>query len=407
MKAYPINDKIFALHADIESDELFEGIWPIPDGVSLNSYLVKGDKIALIDLVRDWVGAPEALGEELASIGVKLEDIDYLVMNHLEPDHSGWLAEFRAINPKVEIVATAKGLDLVKSFYKIEDGLRAVKSGDVLDLGAGLSLRFEETPNVHWPETMVTYEPSSGVLFSCDAFGSYGSLGDRVFDDQFEPEEHDFFEAESLRYYSNIVASFSLFVKRAVQKLAGLDIKVVAPSHGIVWRREPQVMIDRYMKYASYMDGHQEKEICIVWGSMYGNTKKGLDAVIAGIEEEGLPYSIHRIPDEDASYVLADAYKSSGIVVAMPTYEYKMFPPMAYILNLFERKHIWNRTALRIGSWGWVGGARKEYEELVAPLKWESVESLEWAGSPDDETLEALFERGQELARRVKALPDS
>jgi flavorubredoxin len=395
MKAYPINDKIFALHADIESDELFEGIWPIPDGVSLNSYLVKGDKIALIDLVRDWVGAPEALGEELASIGVKLEDIDYLVMNHLEPDHSGWLAEFRAINPKVEIVATAKGLDLVKSFYKIEDGLRAVKSGDVLDLGAGLSLRFEETPNVHWPETMVTYEPSSGVLFSCDAFGSYGSLGDRVF------------EAESLRYYSNIVASFSLFVKRAVQKLAGLDIKVVAPSHGIVWRREPQVMIDRYMKYASYMDGHQEKEICIVWGSMYGNTKKGLDAVIAGIEEEGLPYSIHRIPDEDASYVLADAYKSSGIVVAMPTYEYKMFPPMAYILNLFERKHIWNRTALRIGSWGWVGGARKEYEELVAPLKWESVESLEWAGSPDDETLEALFERGQELARRVKALPDS
>jgi flavorubredoxin len=404
MKAHPINDRIFALHADIESDELFEGIWPIPDGVSLNSYLVKGDKIALIDLVRDWAEAPATLTEELVSLGISLTNIDYLVLNHLEPDHTGWLVEFKEANPDVEIVTTAKGVDLVRSFYKIEDGLLAVKSGDEIDLGQGLVLRFEETPNVHWPETMMTYEASSGTLFSCDAFGGFGSLGDRVFDDQFEPEELDFYEGETLRYYSNIVASFSLFVKRAVQKLQGLDIKVVAPSHGIVWRREPQAIIDRYVKYANYMEGPQEKEICIVWGSMYGNTKKGLDAVIAGIEAEGLPYSMHRVPNEDPSYILADAYRSAGIVVAMPTYEYKMFPPMAYVLSLFERKHIWNRQSLRLGSWGWVGGARKEYEEMTAPLKWNPVESLEWAGSPDEDALGELYERGRELARRVKAL---
>ena len=404
MKAYPITDRIHALHVDIESDDLFEGIWPIPDGVSLNSYVVKGEKVALIDLVRDWVDAPAILEEELASIGVAFGDIDYLVLNHLEPDHTGWLAEFKAANPDVEIVATQKGIELVRSFYKIEDGLLAVKSGDSIDLGDGLVLHFEETPNVHWPETMMTWEPSSGTLFSCDAFGSYGSLGDRIFDDQFEPEEHDFFEAESLRYYANIVASFGLFVKRAAQKLAGLDIKVVAPSHGIVWRREPKVIIDRYLKYAAYLDGPQEKEICVVWGSMYGNTKKGLDAVIAGIEEEGLPYSVHRVPDEDASWVLADAYKSAGIVIAMPTYEYKMFPPMAHVLSLFERKHIWNRQSLRIGSYGWVGGAKKEYEEMSAPLKWTPVESLEWAGGPGEDTLAELYERGRELARRVKAL---
>jgi len=404
MKAYPITDKIHALHVDIESDDLFEGIWPIPDGVSLNSYVVKGEKVALIDLVRDWVDAPAILEEELKSIGVAFGDIDYLVLNHLEPDHTGWLAEFKAANPDVEIVATQKGIELVRSFYKIEDGLLAVKSGDSIDLGAGLVLHFEETPNVHWPETMMTWEPASGTLFSCDAFGSYGSLGDRIFDDQFEPEEHDFFEAESLRYYANIVASFGLFVKRAAQKLAGLDIRVVAPSHGIVWRREPKVIIDRYLRYAAYLDGPQEKEICIVWGSMYGNTKKGLDAVIAGIEEEGLPYSIHRVPDEDASWILADAYKSAGIVIAMPTYEYKMFPPMAHVLSLFERKHIWNRQSLRIGSYGWVGGAKKEYEEMSAPLKWTPVESLEWAGGPGEDTLSELYERGRELARRVKAL---
>ncbi len=404
MKAHPINDRIFALHADIESDELFEGIWPIPNGVSLNSYLVKGGKLALIDLVRDWVDAPLALEEELEGIGVRLEDIDYLVLNHLEPDHSGWLEEFRERNPAVQIIATAKGVELVKSFYKITEGLRAVKSGDSLDLGEGVVLRFEEAPNVHWPETMVTFEAGSGVLFSCDAFGGYGALGDRIFDDQFEGEELGFFEGEVVRYYSNIVASFSLFVKRAIAKLASLDIKVVAPSHGLVWRRDPKAIIDLYQRLATYMEGPQEKEISIVWGSMYGNTKRGLDAVIAGIEAEGLPYTIHRIPDEDVSFVLADVYKSAGVVIAMPTYEYKMFPPMANVLNLFERKHIWNRQALRIGSWGWVGGARKEYEELVAPLKWESLESLEWAGAPDADTLDELYERGRELARRVKAI---
>ncbi len=402
MKAHAITDRIYALHADIETDDLFEGIWPIPEGVSLNSYLVKGAKTALIDLVRDWTEAPKVLEAELSGIGIALADIDYLVLNHLEPDHTGWLADFKARNPRVEIISTAKGIELVKSFYKITEGLRAVQSRDSLDLGEGMVLRFEEAPNVHWPETMVTYEPSSGVLFACDAFGSYGKLGDRVFDDEFSPEEHAFFEKESLRYYANIVASFGLFVKRAIQKLSALDIKVIAPSHGLIWRTNPKTIIERYLKYASYSDGPQEKEICIVWGSMYGNTKKGLDAVIAGIEDEGLSYTIHRVPNEDVSYVLADAYKSAGLVIAMPTYEYKMFPPMAYVLSLFERKHVWNRKALRLGSWGWVGGAKKEYEELVAPLKWESIEPEEWAGAPDEARLTALREKGRALARKVK-----
>lgn len=402
MKAYPISDRIYALHADVRTDELFEGIWPIPDGVSLNSYLVKGDKIALIDLVRDWGGAPEALETGLAQAGVKLADLDYLVLNHLEPDHTGWLADFRRRNPKVEILATAKGVALVDSFYKIKDGVRAVKTGDELDLGQGLKLQFVEAPNVHWPETMVTYEPASGTLFSCDAFGSFGMLGDRVFDDQFTEAEHRRFEVESLRYYANIVASFGLFVKRAVDKLAGLEVKVVAPSHGIVWRKDPKAIIDRYLRYAGYLDGPREKEVCVVWGSMYGNTERGLKAAIAGLEDEGMRYTMHRVPNEDVSYVLADAYKSEGILVAMPTYEYKMFPPMAYVLDIFERKHVWGRSALRIGSWGWIGGAKKEYEEAIAPLKWKCLEPVEWAGAADEATCELLRQRGRELAKAVR-----
>ncbi|HAE23017.1 MAG TPA: MBL fold metallo-hydrolase [Spirochaetaceae bacterium] len=401
MKAARISDKIWALHADIETDDLFEGIWPIPDGVSLNSYLVKGEKVALIDLVRDWSGAADKLKAQLDNLGISIDSIDYLILNHLEPDHTGWLAEFKKQNPNVEILATAKGVELVKSFYKIEDGLRAVKSGDSLDLG-GVSLVFEEIPNVHWPETMVTFEPESGVLFACDAFGGFGKLGNRLFDDEYYAEDHAFFEAESLRYYANIVSSFSLFVKKAIQKLAALDIKVVAPSHGIIFREKPQRIIDRYAKYAGYMEGPQEKEVCVVWGSMYGNTEKGLQAALKGLEDEGVPYSLHRVPNEDVSYVLADAYKSAGILIAMPTYEYKMFPPMAYVLDLFERKHVWSRKALRIGSWGWVGGAKKEYEAKIAPLKWDCIEPVEWAGAADEDTLKLLRERGRELARAVK-----
>lgn len=403
MKAHRISDRIYALHADVRTEDLFEGIWPIPDGVSLNSYLVKGDKIALIDLVRDWGGAPAALETGLSQAGVKLADVDYLVLNHLEPDHTGWLAEYRRRNPRVKILATAKGVQLVKTFYKIAEGGEAVKDGDQLDLGAGLVLKFFETPNVHWPETMMTFEPSSGTIFSCDGFGSFGMLGDRVFDDEFSPQEHERFESECLRYYANIVASFGTFVLRAVEKLSALVIKVVAPSHGIVWRRDPTKIIERYVKYASYLKGAREKEVCVVWGSMYGNTEKGLDAVLHGLEDEGLPFTIHRVPNDDVSYILADAYKSEGILIAMPTYEYKMFPPMAYALDLFARKHVNGRSALRIGSWGWVGGAKKEYEEAIAPLKWDSLESLEWAGVPDEAELTALRERGRELARKVKA----
>ncbi|MEN6364194.1 MAG: FprA family A-type flavoprotein [Rectinema sp.] len=402
MKLHPITDRIFALHADIRSDDLFEGIWPIPYGVSLNSYLVRGEKIALIDLVRDWVGAPGELAGQLASIGLGLDDIDYLVLNHLEPDHTGWLREFKEINPDAQIIATAKGLDLVRSFYHWDENMRAVKTGDRLDLGEGMSLDFIETPNVHWPETMMTWAADGGVLFSCDAFGSFGALGDRVFDDEYSAEEHVFFESESLRYYSNIVSSFGLFVKRAIEKVSPLDLKVVAPSHGLIWRKDPQIIIDRYAGYADYLEGPREKEVSIVWGSMYGNTEKGLKAVIDGIEAEGIPYSIHRVPNEDVSWVLADAYKSEGLVIAMPTYEYRMFPPMAYVLDIFDRKHVWGRKVLRIGSFGWVGGARKEYENKIAPLKWDCLEPVEWPGAPTEDTLEALYEAGRELARKVK-----
>jgi flavorubredoxin len=191
-------------------------------------------------------------------------------------------------------------------------------------------------------------------------------------------------------------------VERAVKKLEGLEIKCVAPSHGIVWRKEPMKIVERYLKYARYMNGPAEKKIAVIWGSMYGNTRKGLDAVIKGIEAEGVPYSIRRVPNEDVSYVLADAYESAGLVLAMPTYEYAMFPPMAYAIDIMKRKHVHGKTVLRVGSWGWVGGAKKEYEAAVEGLKWTCLDMKEWAGAPGEADLEELEAKGRELARAVK-----
>ena len=402
MRFPAIADSIYCFHADIHTSELFEGIWPIPLGVTLNSYLVKGKKTAFIDLFRDWDGAARDFERDLESEGTGISGIDYLILNHLEPDHTGWLREFRKENPKAEIISTQKGINLLKSFYKIDSGIRAVKDGDTLDLGNGKVLSFFEAPNVHWPETMVTWEASSGTLFSCDAFGSFGALGDRIFDDEFDEEEHANFEEESLRYYANIVSSFSVFVEKAIAKLSGLDIKCIAPSHGMVWRKEPKKIIERYATYASWAKGPAKKEIAVIWGSMYGNTKAGVDAVVRGIEKEKVPFTLHRVPNDNVSYILAAAYKSSGLVIAMPTYEYAIFPPMAYVLDIFRRKHITGKKVLRIGSWGWVGGAKKEFDACLENLKWDCMESIEWPGYPTKEDLNKLEKQGRELARMVK-----
>lgn len=404
MRAHTIAENVYVLHADIKSSTRFEGIWPIPHGVTLNSYLIRGDKTALIDSAKDWAGSIAQYESQLSSVGASFDNIDYLVLNHLEPDHTAFISEIRKKNPSVQIISTSKGISMVRNFFKITDNLREVKTGDTLDLGKGIILDFFETPNIHWPETMMTYDRTNKILFSCDGFGSYGSLGDRVFDDEFTAQEHAFYESESLRYYSNIVASFSTFVLKALEKLKELDIKAVAPSHGIVWRRNVPEIISRYAKYAGYNTGGAcEKEICIIWGSMYGYTKAGLDAVISGIEAEKVPYTIHQVPDTDASFVLSDAYKAAALVLAMPTYEYKMFPPMAHILDLFERKHFSCKKVLRIGSWGWVGGAKKEYDEVTAAFKWTHVEGHEWQGVPSKEDLAVLKEKGRELAKLVKA----
>ncbi|PIE97679.1 MAG: MBL fold metallo-hydrolase [Treponema sp.] len=403
MSLKKITENIFCVNVDLdESISRFEGIWAIPSGVTINSYIVKGNETALIDVVLDDAKAIKEYEEHLAEIGLSFGKIDHLILNHLEPDHTGFLTEFRKLNPSAKIYASKKGIAMVKNFFKIDDNLTEVKTGDTLDLGNSVVLKFFDTPNVHWPETMMTYCENGGVLFSCDGFGGYGKLGEKLFDDEHSEESLKQYEHEALRYYSNIMSSFSSYVIKAIDTVSQVDLKVIAPSHGIIWRKNPQYMIDLYRRYAGYNKGGAcEKEVCVIYGSMYGFTKRGVDAVIKGIEEAGMKYTVHQVPDIDASYVLADSYKATGLVIAMPTYEYKMFPPMAHILDLFERKHFTDKIALRVGSWGWSGGAKKEYESRIEKFKWDNLESYEWQGIITAEDEEKLKELGKELCAKV------
>ncbi len=398
-------DGVYRMGVNItEPDYLFEGIWPIPDGTSINAYMVKGEKTAVIDLTQDIAGFPRMLLDQMEGSGFDPAKIDYIIVNHMEPDHSGWLRKYREINPDATILCTKKAVPLIEQFSGITEGVRGIEDGETLDLGEGKVLTFIEMPNVHWPETMMTWLESDGILFACDGFGSYGAVEEAIFDDQCSQEKLAFYEREALRYYANIVATFSTFVERAIKKAvdAKLDIKMIAPSHGIIWRENPAKIINDYIRYAGYMKGPAEPEITVVYGSMYGNTAEMLNSVVQGINSEKVPVHVHRVPKADMGFILADAWKSAGLVLGMPTYEYKMFPPMAHVIDDLLRKKVGNKKAFRFGAFGWSGGAQKELEEMTMKAKWDFIEPVEWQGAPSKEDLDEGYRRGQELARLVK-----
>jgi len=405
MKATNVAKDVYWVGANVHTEDLFEGIWPLPYGVALNSYIVKGEKTAIVELVREWGGASHILMENLNSINISPDDIDYVILNHLEPDHTGLAYLSKNFAPKAKFIATEKGAKLLEAFYEMKDNVIGVKTGDEIDLGKGKKFIFTEIPNVHWPETMATYEPDSKVLFTGDAFGAFGVHEGSIFDDE-TPEVHkQYWEGETLRYYSNIISMFSSNVLKAIDDLKHIDIKVIAPSHGLVWRGNPQAVINKYVRYANYNKDFGEPEICVIWGSMYGNTEVMLNSVLKGISSEGVPVHTHRVPNEDPSFILSDAYKSAGLVIGCPTYEYSMFPPMKYIMELLKKKFVKFKKALYFGSYGWSGGAQKEFDKLSENMNWDIYESITFNGHPTPEECDKGEEIATKLANDVKKIP--
>lgn len=398
-----VTDNVYQATKNLEG-VLFEGLWDMPNGVSLNSFIVKGDKVAIIDGMWDREGAEE-IQECLEECGVDGADVEYLIVNHMEPDHSGWLLAARELNPNAKIICNEKSKPLIEGFYGIHDNLIVVKEGDIIDLGQGHELKVVMIPNVHWPDTMAMYDEKTGTLFCCDAFGAFGKLAEgKLFDDQLTEEEIDFYEREAVRYYSNIVASFSMAVKSAIKKCADLDIKIVAPGHGIVWRKNPERIIDDYKRYADYQKGVAKEEITLIWGSMYGMTEKAVRKILEVLEGEDIRVNVHRVPQDPWGTVLSSAWNSTGIILAMPTYEYKMFPPMGAVLTELGKKKVQGRKAFRVGSYGWSGGAQRELDAIMEEnkMKWDFLEPVEFQGRPEADELELMEERVKELVRQVK-----
>ena len=394
---------VYRVSAKIGSKDLFEGIWPIPQGVMLNAYVLKGEKKnVLIDLVKDWDGACDAIEGQMQQLGLRVSDIDVLVINHMEPDHTGSLASLVAKNPNVEIYATDKSVPLLKAFYGVTTNIHPVKDGETLDIG-GRTLQFFVTPNVHWPETMMTYDIEDQILFSCDAFGAYGRY-DHCFHDELDREELALLSTETERYYANIVAAFSPFVTRAIKKLsdAKVGLRMVAPSHGVVWRKDPLEVVDWYARLAGYATGPREKEITLVWSSMYGNTECMVETIRKAVSDAGVILHEIRIPQTHVSYVLEKAWRSSGVIFGMPTYSYKMFPPMYDVMDEMERSRFTGRKTMRFGSFGWSGGAQKQFDEFIDTMKFEHEGNVEFQGHPTEEDKKKAYDMAFKMASEIK-----
>ncbi len=396
-------DGIYKLTANI-NDMLFEGLWEIPDGVALNSYIVKGEKTAIIDGVCGWDGVPETFFAMLEKMDVSIETIDYIIINHMEPDHSGWIEDIRQLKEDVKILCSVAASKMLEAFYGHVDNVQVVKHGETLDLGKGRVLEFISTPNVHWPDTIFTFDQLSGTLFSCDAFGSYGVIDGEGYDEDYDEAGISFYEKEALRYYANIVANFSKATLKALEKAAGLDIKIIAPGHGLVWRQDPMRIVEDYERYANYHEGIAKEKITLLWGSMYGMTERGVKKAVQVLDELDIDYEVINVMETSWGFILGAVWESTGVILAMPTYENKMFPTMAAALEELGKKAVRNRLAFRFGSYGWAGGAEKELNAINQDHKmdWEFVPSVEFKGAPDQSDLDAVELGVKELVQKVK-----
>jgi len=396
MPAIEIKPEVFWIGVNDRTTDLFEGLWPITEeGVSYNTYIIKDEKNAVIDLVKSM--KTDNFLDQIDEV-IPLQKLDYLIINHMEPDHTGMLKTLRRIAPDVTIIGSPKSKDMIQAFYGITDNIKIVEDGEELTLGEK-TLTFYHAPFVHWPETMVTYDNQDHILFPCDAFGSYGALEGAIFDD--DCKNQTFYEKEALRYYVNIVANFSKPVLNAIDKLSSLDIKTIAPSHGLIWRKNPSRIVELYKKWAEYATGETEAGVTLLYGSMYGNTEEMMNEVAYGISSTGMPVEIFDVSRVHVSYILSSLWTQKGVMIGAPTYEGKLFPTMKQVLEMAGHKHIRNKVCAYFGSYGWSGGALRQVKKIAEDLKWEFVDSLSFQGGADKELLNKGRILGQKFAEFI------
>lgn len=357
-----ISKDFFYLGCSDRRLSLFESAYPVPCGISYNSYLLKDEKTVLFDTVDKACAERFYENLEVALDGRKL---NYLVIHHMEPDHAALIKNILNKYPDVEIVCNQKTEAMLKQFFdlKFENLIRIVKEGDCLNTGAH-ELRFFMAPMVHWPEVMVTYDSKDKILFSADAFGSFGAINGRLFDnDKWLEEELD----EARRYYTNIVGKYGLQVQMLLKKIAQLDIKMVCPLHGFVLKNNINLFIEKYNKWSNYEP--EENGVLIAYTSVYGNTENVAEILASKLADSGVDnIKMFDLSYTHYSYILAEAFRYSHIILATTTYNAGVFESMNRFINVLTEHNLQNRKFVIIENGSWAatcgGQIRTELEKL-------------------------------------------
>lgn len=391
MKKIIVSNRTHYIGVNDRRKALFENNWPLPQGVAYNSYLISDEKSILIDTLE--FGSKDDYIDEIEAI-LQGKPLDFLVVNHMEPDHSSMIGLLLRVFPSMKIIGNNKTFKILEAYYKLKpEQFHEVSDGQELDLGYH-KLKFVMTPWVHWPETMMTYDMTDKVLFSCDAFGSFGTLDGGVFDDEIDFETR--YEGEMLRYYSNIVGKYSNMVQKALAKLDGFPVKFVCPSHGPVWRKDPLKVISLYDKWSKY---ESEPGVVIVFASMYGNTEKMADYIARLIAEKGEKnIIIHDVSKTHVSYILRDIWKYSSLILGSCAYNAGMHPMMAQLCHELEVAAPKNKRYSLFGSYSWSGGGLKMLESFSSKMSWQLAEKpVEVLGIPDHDKMEGFISIADKL----------
>ena len=382
-----VTDSIYYVGVNDHNIDLFEGQYIVPNGMAYNSYVIEDEKIAVMDTV-DINFTEEWLGNIKEALGAKKPD--YLVVQHMEPDHSASIAEFLKVYPETVIVATDKAFKMIGQFFRelsISEDKRIVAANmSTLELGAH-TLTFVHAPMVHWPEVMMTYDSKDKVLFSADGFGKFGAL---------DVEEE--WDCEARRYYIGIVGKYGMQVQSVLKKAADLDIAIICPLHGPVLKEGLAHYIGLYDTWSSYRA--EDKGVFIAYTSVYGNTKKAALMLADKLEAMGVTYEIEDLARDDMAEAVENAFRYDKLVLATTTYNNEMFPFMQhFITNLVERDYK-NRSVALIENGSWAPTAAKKMKGMMENLKnitWLDTITILSAMSKENE--EQITKLAEELAK--------
>lgn len=343
--------------------DLFEGQYQVPNGISYNSYVIMDEKIAIMDTVdkRKQTEFLENLETALAG-----RTPDYLVISHMEPDHASSIQAVVERYPEITLVGNAKTFPMLKLYFDL-DTSRAltVKEGDTLKLGRH-ELTFVMAPMVHWPEVMVSYEDSEKILFSADAFGTFGALNGNLFNDEVDFEK-DWID-DARRYFTNIVGKYGMQVQALLKKAAGLDIQMICPLHGPVWRNNLNYFIEKHDKWSKYEP--EDQAVAIIYGSIYGNTEQAADALAAKLGAKGVKnIAVYDASKTDVSELIAEIFRVSHVVIACPTYNGGIYPPIENLLAHMKALAVQNRTVAVMDNGTWAATAGKQIVKQLEEMK--------------------------------------